>query len=215
MGSNRELIVYKGTNSTVVPLDQGPALLVPGFDIDTRILTFTARGETTITYFQLDDDDSVIDLGKQQLSAAETVSFIAAPKVTVNVRGIEIIKGYRFCQTGIEEISITVPRVKSEYFQDDIFPNTIDFTKSAISVAQWNSNKEIVLEYINLCPDGLKPLSAAPKKVVVKQVRTFEEVISEDQKKESTLKSMFDNANLESEGPLKQDLMEGVADDEW
>ena len=215
-GSNRELLIYKEGNNQTIPLDQGPALLVPGYDIDTKLLYFTARGETGITFIQIvDEDDGFIDLGKQQISTAETISFLAAQKLTVNVKGVEIIRGHRFCQNGIEEVSITVPRVKIEYFQDDIFPNTIDFIQSAIEASEWKADVEIELKYVSLCPEGMKQLSDSPRRTVVKQARTFEEVISEEQRKEATLKSMFENANLESDGPLKQDLMEGVADDEW
>lgn len=44
---------------------------------------------------------------------------------------------------------------------------------------------------------------------------TFDEVISEERKKDEAMRAMFDKAKLNTDGPLKQDLMEGVADDEW
>jgi hypothetical protein len=44
---------------------------------------------------------------------------------------------------------------------------------------------------------------------------TFEEVISNEQKRDEAMRAMFGKAKLDTEGPLKQDLMEGVADDEW
>jgi hypothetical protein len=58
-------------------------------------------------------------------------------------------------------------------------------------------------------------LSLIPKETMVKKVITFEEVISEQERKEQSLKNMFEMATSVSDGPLKQDLMEGVAEDEW
>ena len=46
------------------------------------------------------------------------------PKNVCSVRDVEFAKAYRLTDTSIEPISFTVPRVKTNFFQDDLFPDT-------------------------------------------------------------------------------------------
>ena len=46
-------------------------------------------------------------------------------------------------------------------------------------------------------------------------VPTFEKVKTEAEMKDASMKAMFQMALQQSDGPLAQDLQEGVADDEW
>ena len=59
-------------------------------------------------------------------------------------------------------------------------------------------------------------MSEAPvERNSVKVVQTFEKVRTEEERKEASMKAMFEMALEQSSGPLAQDLKEGVAEDEW
>jgi coronin-7 len=174
------------------------------------------RGESNVLFYSLEDPAVPMFLNKQILSSSITNAFAVLPKLSVDVTSIEIIKGLRITNNCIETVSVTVPRVKKEFFQDDIFVPTIDFERSVLSIEEFWKGKQLTFVQQSMCPKNMTPVSQfqaeAPQRKVMP---TFEQVISEEERKDASLKAMFQTAAKESEGPLKQDLMEGVADDEW
>ena len=59
---------------------------------------------------------------------------------------------------------------------------------------------------------GISPVIVEIKE---KKFVPFEAVRSEEEAKQASMKKMFEDAQLHSGQALKQDLMEGCADDEW
>ena len=59
----------------------------------------------------------------------------------------------------IEKISFTVPRVKLGYFQDDIFPDTIEKSNPYLNSSDWFSGANFEFNYINLQPSGMERLT--------------------------------------------------------
>ncbi|KAJ3309705.1 Coronin-7 [Boothiomyces sp. JEL0838] len=217
-GSQREILVYKDTDvtSTIgnVIIDSSPSFLIPYLDEDTNVLILAAKGEGVMMFYEIDGSTPVF-LNKAVLPLGNTVAFANLPKTSADVKGIEIIKGYRLTQTAITQLSFTVPRLRKEYFQDDIYPPTIDYTAS-LKISDWLQGKPVSEKRINLCPSGMTPLSKAPVETVQRaHIPTFAEVRSEEDQKQASIKAMFEMANQESKGPLVQDMLEGVADDEW
>ena len=67
------------------------------------------------------------------------------------------------------------------------------------------------LNYLFLHQVSEVPVNAQEKKAVP----TFKEVQSESERKAASMKAMFQNAVEQSNGPLVQDLKEGVEESEW
>ncbi len=56
----------------------------------------------------------------------------------------------------IKSISFTVPRTKTEFFQDDLFPPTRETERSSTTIEDWKQGKLSPLNTIDLCPAGMK-----------------------------------------------------------
>lgn len=68
--------------------------------------------------------------------------FSFLPKNVCNVREVEFARAFRLSNTMIEPISFTVPRVKTAYFQDDLFPPTKVLWESTMSSKEWLSGSK-------------------------------------------------------------------------
>ncbi|KAI8930260.1 hypothetical protein BC831DRAFT_499742 [Entophlyctis helioformis] len=226
-GSQREIIIYDasnlGTPLSSTTLDTSPALLLPTYDQDTGLLVLAGRGESVIPFYDMlveSTESAAKPVFLTRYSAPNGVqqtSLVLLPKRTCDVRAIEVLKGYRLTPNGIESISFTVPRLQKEYFQDDIFKPTRNVEKAAVTADAWVGGASGELDWIDLRPADMVPLSqvVVEKKVDKKAVSMAKE-LSEAERKEATMRAMFDLALEESkQGPLPQDMIEGVEDDEW
>ena len=59
------------------------------------------------------------------------------PKNVVDVKNVEFARAYRLTNNTIEPISFTVPRIKTVYFQDDLFPDTKVLWEPTLSAEEW------------------------------------------------------------------------------
>lgn len=73
---------------------------------------------------------------------------------------MEFAKGYRLTNNAIEPLSFTVPRIKSELFQDDLFPPTRITWQPTVSASDWFAQKDKKVARISLQPEGMETLSS-------------------------------------------------------
>ena len=134
------------------------------------------------------------------------------PKKYCDVKLAEIAKAYRLTKDNrIEKISFTVPRVKLGYFQDDLFPDTMDKSQAYVSASEWFSGANFEFNYIKLQPAGMQRLteilaveqSQPPKPSKATQLRNLDnqqkdlynpENLNDDEKK--IINSMLHRATL-------------------
>ena len=83
------------------------------------------------------------------------------PKNVCSVRDVEFAKAYRLTDTSIEPISFTVPRVKTNFFQDDLFPDTRLTWNPTLTAEEWLGGSTRQPEYVSLKPDNMKALTGA------------------------------------------------------
>ncbi|XP_070554407.1 coronin-7-like [Ptychodera flava] len=202
---------------TMVTLDTSPAILIPFYDEDTSVLFCTGKGDRIVHAYEVTTQSPyLLELSSFRCeSGHQAISFL--PKITCDVKQVEIAKAIRLTQTTMEPITFTVPRVKMEYFQDDLYPETKVTWQPVMTACEWTSGENRQLNLQSLHPDGMKPLSSAPKVVVAKKYESYrelEEIKSDDQKKQELLDAMNVKLTARDE-PLPQDLMEGADDDEW
>ncbi|KAJ8329535.1 hypothetical protein O5D80_002354 [Batrachochytrium dendrobatidis] len=220
--NQREIIQYDSQNLTLpvcsTPLDTSPSMLIPFYDHDTGLLILCGRGESVVTFYHLSTEPEPLFLTRYSVPGGiRQLSMALLPKRHCNVKEIEVLKGFRLTPTSVESISFTVPRLQKEYFQDDIFVSTRDVENPALSADEWTMKKSGTVKLIDLKPADMQLLSTAPveQKVIRKTVDLVVEQ-TEYERKEASIKAMFDIAMEKSkQGPLPQDLIEGVADDEW
>lgn len=148
-------------------------------------------------------------------------------KNSLNVRDVEFARGYRLTTNTIEPTSFTVPRVKSTYFQDDLFPPTRVLWTPATSGSSWLSGDEQQPAWVSLKPADMPSLSngvggcnpAASKTAMIstQKPNIITSVMSKDKAKEvgGDLKDSVSKMLGGTSDLLEQDIMEGVDEKDW
>ncbi|KAJ2809845.1 hypothetical protein GGI24_007136, partial [Coemansia furcata] len=128
-GSQRELAVYNAEDLSrpvvKTAIDVGPGVLVPIVDYDCSIIYLDDRGSRLTHAFEM-VDDKLITLPKFE-SAQPSLGMAALSKVHADVVKCELLRAWRLCSHSVESIGFRVPRKRPEFFQDDIYPDTIDW----------------------------------------------------------------------------------------
>ncbi|WAQ98126.1 CORO7-like protein [Mya arenaria] len=221
VSSFRQLSVYSVANLGdplhVVALDVSPSLLVPHYDLGTSTVFLTGRGDSYIQAFEVSEEFPHLFPLTPMKPEGQHQGMALMPVTTCDVRAVEMARIWRLTQTSVEPMSITVPRVKTEYFQDDLFPDTPQTGSPTMTSQEWlnGGNKQPVK--ISLRPKDMKPLSEAP--VEAPKARKYDSYSADtyktdEQKKEELISAMTDKLGQNDE-PLPQDKSEGVDSDEW
>ncbi|KAL9880351.1 coronin-7 isoform X4 [Glossina fuscipes] len=224
--SERQISVYK-TDSLKAPLntaslDVSPSILIPFYDEDSSTLFVTGKGDSTIYCFEITDEDPyVCALSHHRCSTLhQGLSFLT--KNHCDVASVEFCKAYRLTNTTIEPLSFTVPRIKSELFQDDLFPPTRVTWLPTITADEWFLSNDKKPQKISLQPIGMESLSSIQPTLVTQMKRSDINMASNganaggDQpfnKQKEIQKSV--SARMEYNTKLEQDDMEGVDETEW
>ncbi|CAL8266572.1 unnamed protein product, partial [Gadus morhua 'NCC'] len=220
--SQRELSLYSVGALASGPLattegDVSPSTLIPFYDPDTSLLFLTGKGDTRVCIYEIVPEQPYF-LECSSFSSQEPhkgLTFL--PKTACDVREVEVARGLILTKTTIEPVAFKVPRVKKEYFQDDLFPETAVWWESSLSSSDWLAGSNGKHRTIKLRPSDMAPVSEAPKEVPVKKYMPssyYLEEKTDEQKKDELLSAMVAKlGNMDD--PLPQDGFEGVDEDEW
>jgi len=167
-GSQRRINLYEIANDTIKTLssfmmDISPSVLFPQYDPDTNILYVWGKGERQIQAFEIHPNNTTEPIAKLPSFTSGSpqlgVSFFA--KRLMDVKKVEVGKCLRLTAKAIEEVSFSIPRNKPDFFQDDIYVDTLDVERSNATVQEWLDGKQAEPRYMSLKPDGMtlrKPL---------------------------------------------------------
>lgn len=198
-------------------IDECPAILVPYYDEDSNTVFLSGRGDGQMYAYEVATEEPYLfPLATTKFpTASQAFSFL--PKYLCNVKEVEFAKAYRLTQTSVEPVSFTVPRVRLEYFQDDLFPETRVTWEPTMTSKDWLAGSNRQPRTLSLQPKDMTLLSQAPKETP--KVRKFEsynaDTYKTDEQKKEELMSAMTNKLSKQEAPLPQDLAEGVDEDEW
>ncbi|XP_058794011.1 coronin-7 isoform X2 [Phymastichus coffea] len=230
--SERQIMVFKAGNLNAplntIGLDVSPAILMPFYDEDSSTLFLTGRGDTTIYAFEVTEEAPYIcPLSHHRCASLhQGLSFLSKNKCDVAI--VEFASALRLTNNTIEPLSFTVPRIKSELFQDDLFPPTKITWKSTMTSNEWLGGGNKQAPRISLKPPGMDNLTESQGQAVVtapvsvKQnsgnISTSQPYnrLSQYQSKYMDIQTKL--SNLVGDvvtGPLEQDYMEGVDEHEW
>lgn len=142
-------------------LDVSPAVLIPFYDEDSGTLFLSSKGESTVTTFEVSlDSPHLFPLSPYRPSGLhQGLAFL--PKNVVDVKNVEFARAYRLTNNTIEPISFTVPRIKTVYFQDDLFPDTKVLWEPTLSAEEWMQGSQKQAPLVSLCPEGMLALSGS------------------------------------------------------
>uniref|UniRef100_A0A673JYL9 Coronin n=1 Tax=Sinocyclocheilus rhinocerous TaxID=307959 RepID=A0A673JYL9_9TELE len=201
------------------PADVSPSTLIPFYDPDTSVLILTGKGDTRVYIYEIVPEAPYFMECSSFHSSEPHKGLCFLPKAECDVRDVEVARAIRLGKTTIEPVAFRVPRVKvrKEFFQDDVFPETAVWWEAALTAAAWLSGSNGQHRKISMRPKDMTPLSEAPKEAPVRKYlpsSVYLEEKTDEQKKEELLSAMV--AKLGNrEDPLPQESYEGVDEDEW
>ncbi|XP_071452407.1 coronin-7 isoform X3 [Hetaerina americana] len=237
--SERQITVFKAndlaTPLNTVSLDVSPAILIPFYDEDSSTLFLTGKGDWTIYAFEVATESPYLcPLSHHRCSGLhQGLSFL--PKSACDIQGVEFAKALRLTNNTIEPISFTVPRLKVDYFQDDLFPPTKVTWSPTLTSEEWFRGLNRQPKRINLKPEGMENLSdvqggsnAAPERtekggakgsgsianVPFNRLGWNPDVSGETKEKQEQIQRAV-SSRMEVNLKLEQDDMEGVDEKEW
>ncbi|XP_014609969.1 PREDICTED: coronin-7 isoform X5 [Polistes canadensis] len=234
--SERQIMVFKTDNLNqplnTVGLDVSPAILMPYYDEDSSTLFLTGRGDSTIYAYEVTEEAPYCcPLSHHRCSSLhQGLSFL--PKNRCDVASVEFASALRLTNNTIEPLSFTVPRIKSELFQDDLFPPTKITWKAALTANEWFNGINKQASRISLKPPGMDNLTenqgqpAVTVPSATKQSTGPFSISSQPfsrlgwntdvrAKQEEIQKTMSNNVGDVIQCSLEQDHMEGVEEHEW
>ncbi|XP_077069852.1 coronin-7 [Siphateles boraxobius] len=199
------------------PADVSPSTLIPFYDPDTSVLILTGKGDTRVYIYEIVPEAPYFMECSSFHSSEPHKGLCFLPKTECDVCDVEVARAVRLGKTTIEPVAFRVPRVRKEFFQDDVFPETSVWWESSLSADSWLSGSNGQHRKISLRPKDMMPVSEAPKEAPVRKYlpsSVYLEEKTDEQKKEELLSAMV--AKLGNrEDPLPQELYEGVDEEEW
>lgn len=159
--SERQYALWKDTDfnnpMNIQELDTSNGVMFPFYDCDTNLIYLCGKGDSTIRYFEVTDEEPYVHFINLLSSSDPQRGMGCMPKRGLNVNKCEIARFYKLHTKGLcEVIPFTVPR-KSELFQDDLYPDTIGDTP-ALTADEWMSGKDADPVLVSL-KDGYVPKS--------------------------------------------------------
>ncbi|CAN8006476.1 unnamed protein product, partial [Ixodes hexagonus] len=233
--SERQVSLYdaKALSAPVTTegIDVSPAILIPFYDEDSSTLFLSGKGDSTIFAFEVAlDAPYLYPLSHYKCNGPhQAVSFL--PKLACNVGEVEFAKAFRLTTSSVEPLSFRVPRLRSELFQDDLFPDTKVTWQPVMTSADWFAGASHPSKLVSLRPVGMDTLSEAPEaKPPPTHVPRLHQEVNLEFEGDLTLSSSLIESNREKEeqiinsmkskitsqhDALPQDLFEGVDPKEW
>ncbi|KAM8960400.1 coronin-7-like [Pelodytes ibericus] len=202
---------------TSLNLDVSPSTLIPHYDPDTSLLVLTGKGDTRVFLYEVTPESPYFLECNSFISSDPHKGLQFLRKADCTVRDVEVLRALRLSPSSLEPLAFRVPRIKKELFQDDLFPTSRVSWEPALSADEWLNGKNKTQRSINLCPDGMIPVSQAPKEAPVRKIlpsSVYLQEKSDEQKKEELLSAMVAKLGNRDD-PLPQDAFEGVDEEEW
>ncbi|XP_012694253.2 coronin-7 isoform X1 [Clupea harengus] len=201
-----------------VSADVSPSTLIPFYDPDTSVVFLTGKGDTRVFSYDIVPEEPYFLECSSFNSSEPHKGFSFLPKTLCDVRDVEVARALRLSKTSIEPVAFRVPRVRKEFFQDDVFPETAIWWETSLSAASWLSGSNSQHRKISLQPKDMTPVSEAPKEAPVRKYlpsSVYLEEKTDEQKKDELLSAMVAKLGNLDENPLPQESFEGVDEDEW
>ncbi|KAB7497235.1 Coronin-7 [Armadillidium nasatum] len=161
--SERQVSIFKANDLSkplnTVTIDVNPAILVPAYDPDSSTLFVTGKGDSTIYAYEVGADAPHLFPLSHHKCCSVHQGFVILPKRLCDVRQVEFCRVLRLTQATLEHLSFTVPRIKTEYFQDDLFPPTQVTWEPVMTSAEWFGGTNRPPRLVSLQPPDMLSLS--------------------------------------------------------
>nr|XP_021147479.1 coronin-7 [Columba livia] len=202
--SERRILLYRAQALpegplSVLGLDVAPSTLLPFYDEDTSVVFLTGKGDTRVFLYEVTPEPPYFLECNSFTSNEPHKGFVFLPKTVCEVREVEFARALRLGQSTLEPVAFHVPRVKKEYFQDDIYLPTRVWWEPALGGSSWLAGQDgqqrgafffdarwVHSPAPRRC-DAALPVSEAPKEAPARKfvpASVYLEEKSDEQKKE-------------------------------
>lgn len=149
-------------------VDSGSGVMNLHYDPDLQIVYLIGKGDGNFRYYEIMKSPPHFYYLSEYTSAHPQRAFCAMPKLGLDFSRNEIARIYKAYATGsiIEPISVIVPR-KSEHFQTDIYPNTMDCV-STMTAEEWLAGENRPPQFVSI--KELQRLALASSSNLMKHV---------------------------------------------
>uniref|UniRef100_A0A803SYZ5 Coronin n=1 Tax=Anolis carolinensis TaxID=28377 RepID=A0A803SYZ5_ANOCA len=190
--SERQLSLYGAESVSAGPLavlglDVAPSTLIPFYDPDTSLVFLTGKGDTRVFVYEIVPEAPFFLECNSFISNEPHKGLQFLPKTECDIREAEVARALRLRQGALEPLAFRVPRVKKDFFQDDLFPPTAISWEPALSAEAWLLGQDGQHRRLSLQPKGMVPVSEAPKEPPSRKYvpsSVYLEEKSDEQKKE-------------------------------
>ncbi|XP_029430594.1 coronin-1B [Rhinatrema bivittatum] len=148
-------------------LDSSNGALLPFYDPDTSVVYVCGKGDSSIRYFEVTNENPYIHFLSTYASKEPQRGMGYMPKRGLDVNKCEIARFYKLHERKCEPITMTVPR-KSDLFQDDLYPDTAG-PEPVMEAEEWVAGKNAEPILISL-KDGYVPTKQRDLKVSKKNL---------------------------------------------
>jgi len=156
----------------------GAARMHVTYDTPTGLLLVADLGEMSVhTLHITPEHDPYVHYLNRWQSRGDLCGMSVLHKSLVNVRAVEVLKMLKMSNSGeVWTVSFTVPRRRTEFFQDDLYNLGCPSLSPSLSNSEYftRASEESggkAPRYDSLCPPGMTPLSQAPAEVNVAQLQ--------------------------------------------
>jgi len=222
--SQRQISLFDARNLTkpivCKDVDQGSGIITPFYDPDTGVTYLAGKGDGNIKMYELNEEEPFVHFLSEYRSMVPAFGLAPLPKTCCNVKDCEVATFLKLCGDYVEQIHFKIPRTRTEFFQDDLFPPTRKIDTPLLTADQWFSGETKSPSLISLQPADMQLLSESPIEHRAKKY-DFKEERSKDNNeftKEKLLDKYYQHMGAFSEQEhqvLKQDQMEGASAEEW
>jgi coronin-7 len=192
-------------------MDVGSGLPVVFYDYDANVAFVAARGDTTVRMYEPVDKPHFLTAysgGDPQIGLAPL------PKRCMDVRSVELQRFVKATASRCVTVSFTVPRTRTEFYQDDIFSGGLSGV-APLTASAWLGGADADRDMVDLTPAGMTPLSAAPKIEKKGPKYRLEEKVETKDINDSLFTRMNSLTGQKSKEDAEAEKFEGVSDSEW
>lgn len=201
-------------------IDVASGAVTPLYDDGTGVVYLAGRGDTTVSYYEIQDEDPYIHFLSAFQSTVPQVDVVMLPKKRCDVKKVEVAHFLKLTPNLVEPLVFNVPRTRLEFFQDDIYPPAAT-GEPALTASAWFSGTTKAPVTKSLQPAGMQLLSNAPAIVREKKYKFDPNAKKEDTTdlKEKVLGKFYGQMMTHKEEAFEKKKQEeegsGAADDEW
>uniref|UniRef100_A0A2K5BZ44 Coronin n=1 Tax=Aotus nancymaae TaxID=37293 RepID=A0A2K5BZ44_AOTNA len=203
--SERQILLYEaeslaGGPLAVLGLDVAPSTLLPSYDSDTGLVLLTGKGDTRVFLYELLPESPFFLECNSFTSADPHKGFALLPKTECDVREVEFMRCLRLRQSSLEPVAFRLPRVRKEFFQDDVFPDTAVSWEPVLSAEAWLQGATGQPRLLSLQPPDMSPGALRDCVWGGSEMGLLNAMVAKLGNRDD---------------PLPQDSFEGVDEDEW